>query len=175
MWKKFAVYLLALVALYASFDVYGAESKREKQRKKSKQTRQSKKSFTVSWQNDITKALALAKKSKQPILLVHYAPQVTKESKQLHQSIVMDKNLGKAARGMVLVKFEYTDLRKISKEAAAALKKYPIEQRGNKFILPTVYLLDSAGNILDRKSGFSNQSSAGYLKSFKGLKRFRKK
>ena len=178
MWKKIVVFVLAAVSLYAAVSVQ-ADTKKEMLKKKikaEKKPKNDKKAAAAVWEKDITKAIAAAKKSKKPVLLVHIAPQVNKNSKLFNKHIIQSKNLAKDAQNIILVKFEYKDLKNISKAAAAALKKYPLEKRGNIVVMPTVYLLNSNGEVLEKKAGFNNaMSPADYLKSFKSLKKFKKK
>lgn len=172
MWKKLIICLLAMAALYCSLEAPAAESKREQIKKKANQK---KKTEDVVWEKDIKSAIAKAKKSKKYILLVHIAPKVNNNSKLFYKNIIENKKvLYKASKALVFVKFEYENLKKVSKEAAAAIKTYPIAKRGNSYVMPTVYLLDSAGNVLEQK-GFEDKDAATYLKSFKSMKNLKKK
>ena len=168
MWKILLIYLLAMVSFCSSLDVMAAESKKEKARKKNKQV---KKVEEVVWEKDVKTAITKAKKAKKYILLIHIAPKVNNNSKLFDQNIIKNKALAKAAQDLVLVKFEYENLKNISKEAAEAIKAYPIERGENNYIMPTVYLLDSTGLILEKRSGFQEKSPAEYLKSFKSMKK----
>ena len=96
-------------------------------------------------------------------------------SKLFDQQIVKSKSLAKITPRVVLVKFEYEDMKNITPAAKAAAEKYKIKNQDNKLIMPTVYLLDSAGNALDARYGFSGENTPeSYLKGFKGLKDFGK-
>ena len=146
-----------------------AEAKAEKKAKKEKNPTE------IVWQKDMKSALAAAKKGKKNILLIHIAPQVNNNSKLFNKHIIQNKNLVKESANIVFIKFEYKDMKNRSKEAIAADKLYPIEKIGNRVIMPTVYLLDSAGKIIDKKVGFSEKNPASYLKSFKVPKKSKKK
>ena len=168
MWKKLIVCLLAAVSFYSSLDAVAAETKRTRNRKKNKHE---KKIEEVVWEKDIKSAVAKAKMSKKYVLLIHIAPGLNKESKLFDQNIVKNKSLARYSRELVFVKFEYESIKKAPKEAVEAAKMYPIEQRGNSFIMPTVYLLDGAGNVLDKKVGFQGKGPSEYIKSFKSIKK----
>lgn len=178
MWKKIVVFVLAAVSLYAAVSVQAAETKREAMNKKAKAEKKAKKEKNpteIVWQKDMKSALAAAKKGKKNILLIHIAPQVNNNSKLFNKHIIQNKNLVKESANIVFIKFEYKDMKNRSKEAIAADKLYPIEKIGNRVIMPTVYLLDSAGKIIDKKVGFSEKNPASYLKSFKVPKKSKKK
>ena len=167
MWKILLICLLAMLSFVSSLDVMAAESKKEKVRKK----KQEKKIEEVVWEKDVKTAITKAKKAKKYILLIHIAPKVNNNSKLFDQNIIKNKALAKAAKDLIFVKFEYENLKKISKEAAEAIKAYPIERGENNYIMPTVYLLDSTGLILEKKFGFQEKTPAEYLKSFKSMKK----
>ncbi len=169
--KRVFTAFLATVLLCAACLVQGAEKKKEKIQK----NQQKKQTATSAvWHSDMKKAVAAAKKSRKLILLVHLAPEINNNSKLFDQHIVKSKNLAKAAARLELVKFEYNDLKNISPEAKEAMTKYPVAQEGNKYIMPTVYVLDGSGNVLERKIGFAPSSPESYLKSFKSIKEFSK-
>ena len=169
MLKRLLICLLAIASFCCSLDAAAAENKKEKLKKKNKQ---SDKNAEIVWEKDIKTALAKAKKSKKYILLIYIAPKVNKSSQLFKQCLIDNKKaLLKVAKNLVFVKFEYENLKNVSKEAVNANKIYPIESRSNKLIMPTVYLLDSAGSILEKKVGFQEKSSSEYLKSFKSLKK----
>ena len=173
MGKKFVLFALAVITSIAAVSVHGAETKKEKLVKKAKGE---KKVADVVWQKDVAKAIAAAKKSKKPILLVHIAPKVNNNSELYDKNIIKNKNLNKFSKDFIFVKFEYKDLKNISKEAAAALKKYPLEKQRNTFVMPTVYLLDSTGAVIEKKAGYYTElSPSEYFKSFKSLKKLKKK
>ncbi len=174
MLKKVVIYLLVLAAFCMAFDSHGAPSKRDKLRKRTKQSKKVEKSAAIVWHKDLAKALDAAKKSKKNILLVHTAPGLSNNCKTFEKSILQSKSFTKYAGSLVLVKIEYTDLKKISKEAAAVAAKYPLARQGNKIIFPTVYMLDHTGRMTDVKFGLP-KSSTNYLKSFRGYKKPKKK
>ena len=164
MFKKLFITFAVFLAVTA-LCVNGAEHKKEQ-----KKNAQKKKDTAITWQADMPKALAAAKKGKKLILLIHIAPQVNNNSKLFNEKIIKNNELGQFAKIMVFVKFEYKDMRDVSKAARESWKKYPLETQGNKVILPTVYLLDSAGNVLEKKVGFSSTNPESYIKSFKNIK-----
>ena len=170
--KSFFTAFLAALLLSSAFLANGAEKKKE-QIKKQKQKTQT--AANPVWHSDLKKALAEAKKGRKYILLVHTAPAVNEASKLFDQQIVKSKSLAKITPRVVLVKFEYEDMKNITPAAKAAAEKYKIKNQDNKLIMPTVYLLDSAGNALDARYGFSGENTPeSYLKGFKVLKDFGK-
>ena len=169
--KKLFTAFLTLIFLCSACLIYGAEKKKEQIRKNKSQTKTPAAASAAKWQSDIKKALAAAKKSRKLVLLVHTAPTVNNASKLFNQHIVQNKNLAKIASRVTLVKFEYKDLKNISPAAQEAMKKYPIKiEDNNKYIMPTVYILNSDGTILEQKAGFTECDPESYLKSFKSLK-----
>ena len=169
--KRIFIVLLA-VFLGMTLAVNGDEGGKSKQKlKKEQQLKEKKKEqpASIKWMDDITKALAAAKKSKKHIVLVYIAPEVNQNSK-LFNEFISRKEFAKFANAAVFVKFEYKDMKNISKNAQAAAKKYPVGFEGNQVVMPTVYIIDSTGKVVDRKVGFKEADVAFYMKQFKTMK-----
>ena len=164
--KKLLMMLLAFACLLSAFDA-AAASKKSKKSKKAKKSKVEK----VNWQSDISKALADAKKNKKQIFLVLDAPTSSKEAQALDKAVFKHKNFIKAVKNHVVVKTDYQKLSKMGKKMPAVWQKYPPVKSGNKDVLPTVYLLDSNGAVLEKSAEFGTRNPGDFIKSFKSYKK----
>lgn len=164
--KKLLMMLLAFACLLSAFDA-AAASKKSKKSKKAQKSKVEK----VVWQSDMAKALADAKKNKKQIFLVLNSTTPSKEAKAMEKAVFQHKNFAKAVKNHIMVKADYQKLSKMGKKMPAVWQKYPPLKSGNKDVLPTVYLLDSNGAVLEKSAEFGTRNPGEFIKSFKNYKK----
>ena len=127
----------------------------------------------VKWHTNLASALAEAQKNKSQILLLATGSDWCPPCMNLEKKIISHKDFAKVvkANNLVLLKADFPRRREQSAQekadAQAIVKVYPANG------VPSVYLLDSQGKVLDKKTGFSGKSDSpeSYLKSFKGFEK----
>ena len=154
--KKLFLLLLAIVNLFV-LSVKSSAADAEK-------------STVPQWYTSLDAALKEAAKTKRQILLVVSGSDWCPPCMQLERKIFSHKDFLKiAGENLVLLKADFPRRKPQSRQekadAFAIVKRYPIEA------YPTVFLLSSTGEVLDKKVGFSNSTPEKYLESFKGFKK----
>ena len=122
------------------------------------------------WYTSLDAALKEAARTNRQILLVVSGSDWCPPCMQLERKILSTKDfLQIAAANLILLKADFPRRAPQSAQekadANAIIKRYPIEG------FPTVFLLSSNGEVLDKKVGFSGGSPKKYLESFKGFKK----
>lgn len=163
--KKLIMPLLALIVCWGITGDLMAASKRDLQRKRHLDDKKNE----VKWYNNLNTALTEAQKSNKQILLLITGSDWCPVCKNLHSKVFEHKDFKEFAnKKLVLLKADFPRRREQNAmekgQAQEVVKKYPSSG------YPTVYLLDSQGNVLEKKVGFGGGSAKSYLKSFKKLK-----
>lgn len=120
------------------------------------------------WHTDLAAALAEAKKTNRPILVLGTGSDWCGFCMRLEKGVLSDKDFKKfAAENLVLVYADKPSRKKQSAEVAKnsqeVLEKFGV--RG----FPTVILLSPDGAELGRKAGYGGQSAKQYVKELKGM------
>lgn len=169
--KRLLMCLLALACVFVCNDSLAAKDSKEKS-KKSQKSQKSKKNqfskFSAVWHVNLEKALAEAKSRKCPVMLLITGSTWCGPCKYLEKNVFSSKEFSRYARkSLVLLKADIPGGGKnISADVKKILKKYPANG------VPTVYILDASGNVLEKQGGSNKGDSfKNYIKRFKTLKK----
>ena len=156
--KKFMMCLLAVMFVFASADALAA--------KKSKKNKSKVQTTKAVWNTDLQKAMAEAKKSKKQIFLLVTGSTWCPPCKNLEKSVLSKPEfLSMAAQSLVLVK---ADIPRGAKPAAGAIAAMQFVKHSGG--VPSAYLLNADGTIIDKQVGFGGGDAKSYMSRFKGYK-----
>ena len=172
--KRLLMCLLALSCIFVCSDSFAAKESKDKSQKteKAKKSKKAQKSKAVKgsavWNTDLKKALAEAKTTKKPIMLLITGSTWCGPCKYLEKNVFSSKEFARyARRSLVLLKADIPAGGKNMPETTKdIIKKYPSNG------VPTVYVLSSSGTVLDKQVGAQDGNNfKTYIKRFKSLKK----
>ena len=163
--KRVCIYGLILCCLCASL-VATADSRSSRYRKKEILKKQRDKQNTpVQWNSDLNKALKEARQKNGKVFLLITGSTWCGPCKLLESKVLSSSDFAKyASKNLALLKVDVPARGNLTSEGQKITRQYPF--RG----VPMVYILDSNGKVLERRSGYGGASPKDYIKSFKSLK-----
>lgn len=168
-----AAVLLAGSAEAASAKARQAEFQKSRQDKASEKTEKPSGGETVSaagltWHTSLDAALAEAKKTNRPILVLGTGSDWCGFCMRLEKNVLTDKEFQKFAKDSLVLVYADKPSRKkqsaeVAKNSQELLDKFDVDG------FPTVILLSPDGKELGRKSGYGGQNAKKYVKELKGI------
>ena len=120
------------------------------------------------WNTDITKALAQAKETKRPVMLVISGSDWCPPCMALEKNVLSDKKFQKfAAENLILVQADFPRKKKQA-EAVAKLAKAAKAQYAPNDGFPTVVLIGADGKAIGKQVGYSGVNAEKYIEQLKG-------
>lgn len=163
--KRWLLMLLAAGLIFQISDVQAATKKSDRRVRKVLKDQKYRKS-QETWHTDLQTALSESAKTGKPVMLLVTGSTWCGPCQNLERNVLSSSTFKKyAQKNLVLLKADIPRARKdMSAETQKIINKY------HKGGVPTIYIIDSKGNVKEKQSGYGRGKTKDFLRRFKTLK-----
>jgi len=124
----------------------------------------------ANWTTNYKKSMAKAKLEKKPVLLLFTGSDWCPPCQRLHRVIFDSKEFEKYSKdNLVIIKADFPRRRKNRLSLEQTLHNENLMEKFGVRGFPTTLILDTNGNVLDKKVGFSGVTPKQYINDIKRI------